>query len=158
QTLNKTAGFDESRENSKANIHEVCEKLGPNSASKQMYMSLTPRQPITYPTVINVMNGHVARVRGVIQQVLNQSTFLSSDVVRLMNDIDQCDFFFVIDGVGPMFAVGNTTSDGLTPFADNIFDYLVAVERLDEFRQQFTAGRTPKLSRRATGEDRDHDD
>jgi hypothetical protein len=157
RTLNKTAGFEESRENSRANIHEVCEKLGPNTASKQMYLSLTPGQPVTYPTVISVINSHVARVRGVLQQVLNQSTFLSSDIVRLMNDIDQCDLFFVIDGVGPMFAVGNTSSDDLTPFADNIFDYLIAVEQLDEFRQQFTAGRTPMSSRRATGEDRDHD-
>lgn len=134
-TLNKAAGFDNSRENTLLNLQETCRKIGPTTDS-DIYTHTASGQLRPAP-IVDAMHYHMQRAQEVNQRILELSASLSSDVIILITHIKNCSYFMQFEKLYGEIKSGKIGNPDIGFFDRQIFDYLLFADRVDAYQQEF---------------------
>lgn len=154
-TLNQAAGFDSRRENTLANVHETCCKIGPHTPTNMLIASASPA---AHAPVIDAIHYHMDRARRVNREILDLSAFLASDVISLVNDIESHGYFEAFEFVYPLFKANQLSKSDLSFLCRHIFDYLLLADRLDAYCRDFLPAPSPRPAYLISGSVRDSDE
>lgn len=133
--LHGAAGFDSHRENTLANVQESCAALTPETPT--LHRLIPSSEDPVHPPVRDAMYNQMERARSVNRQIFDQSNFVSSDVIQYVSAIENCSYFSSLESTYPMWVSGFLETDDLSYFGRLIFEYLLRVDQLDVYRQQF---------------------
>lgn len=129
------------------NVTETCSKIRPDSQANS-----TAGGDIAF---------HMERARNVNREILELSSFIASEVISLVIEIENNQFINNFENADPMFMadlVARENSGDLSYFAPYIFDYLLIVDRLDDYRHEFLPTTSTRPSYLVAGSNRDSDD
>jgi hypothetical protein len=130
--LNKAAGLDENRDNTRPNVEATCKSLTPQSRVEMFFPqddNAKPGQGVWAPgTVMQTIGYHIGRAREVNAEIMTFATYLDSAVVRSIAEIESCGLFKFYDMTG-----GHMDNEDLSVFSGVIFDYLRLVDRLGKY-------------------------
>lgn len=154
-TLHQAAGFDSHRENSLANVQETCSKIGPQTPTNMLIASASPA---AHTPVLDAIHFHMDRARQVNREILDLSSFVASEVICLVNDIESQGYFRAFEFVYPLFKADQLGKSDLSMLSRHIFDYLLIVDRLDAYRRDFLPEPEPRPEYLISGSMRDSDE
>ncbi|MFA7511861.1 MAG: hypothetical protein WCZ29_15385 [Mycolicibacterium vanbaalenii] len=148
-TLNRAADIEPAdRPNTWANVDELCRKIGPNSPAPQDQGVELTRTGIKSVTVLFVILDRMGRTETCIKEILGFSTAVPSELVDLLTAIQRHSHFLSFHSLASMaerypglgFGVSNPD---LMIWRRQLFDYLLIVDRLDKYAQDFGLGDSP---------------
>jgi hypothetical protein len=124
--LNQAADVEPGCLNTWSNVEATCKILTPTTEAKMLW-----RQPdgSTRPaTVMEMIGYHIGRAREVNSEIMKFATYLDSDAVKNIAEIDACGFFRFHEFTG-----GQMGNNDLSAFSRTIFEYLRLVDRHSEY-------------------------
>jgi hypothetical protein len=135
--LNKAAGIEPpDRENSWENIKEMCGKIGVNSLAEGLFIGT---KGIGQHTVLTVIVDRMNRTRTGIQQILNFSSFLATDLIDLLSAFESHSHFrtfsehvSIIENTG--IHIGNKD---MSMWAHEVFNYAQLIGELDTYGREY---------------------
>lgn len=133
RTVNLAANLEPYRENTQSNVEETCGAVGPRSRAPILMQG--PSGGGVQGTAMDVIRSNVLQTRQLIGELLNMATYLDSELIKHVSAIANCKYFQLFDNVGAIYAYGGNTD--MSPFATPIFDYLLLIDRLDEYRRSY---------------------
>ena len=137
-SLNNAADFNplEQRENTLPNIQETCKLLTLNSDGRAILPA--PYYSGSEPTVMDVINHNIAETRARCREVLGFSSFLASDVIKYVIEIENCYFLVSFEQrMGLEWALPMNRDRDLSYWAPYIFEYLEKANLLVKYRREF---------------------
>lgn len=96
--LNRAAGVDGRRDTTLENITDICRRLRPEGRTRQQLTEFGEGR-----TVWELVSLHLNRARAVHREILNFTSFLASDVVKMVAAIDNCRLYREVDGLSPRY-------------------------------------------------------
>jgi hypothetical protein len=90
-TLNGAAGFDDSRENSQANVQENCGKIAAGQLAGLLVPG--PTGSLVQATLLDTINFYMGRAREVDAEKLSLAYYLDPQIIRLISDIESGGYF-----------------------------------------------------------------
>jgi hypothetical protein len=146
--LNSAAGFNDSRENSLANVQETCGKIKAGQRADLLVPGPTGR--LMQASVLDAISHYLTRARHVNNEILAFSDYVDTDLIRLISDIENRSYFRLFDNYVPLINRGPLKEDDwdLSFIAREIFDYLQMVDKVDDYIQEHlptTFARPPYL-------------
>lgn len=140
-----------SRPNTWENIEDLCSKIGPNDEVPAL-VPIEMRQLVDN-TVAGMISDRLARTRANVENILKFSSFLATDLVDLLTEIETHSYSINFDSPikGPAVAVveranGDRTelpiparvaNKDLSVWAERIFQYLILVDLLDKYGKTY---------------------
>jgi hypothetical protein len=156
-TLNSAAGFDDSRENSLANVEVTCAKV--TAAQRVGLLVPAPAGGLEKATLMDAIHFHMARARKVDREILDRSDYLDAEVVNLITAVENYGYFTFWDNIYPMYQRGLLKPDENMSFiARNIFDYLQTASKVDAYIQEHLPTAFQRPSYLVSGSIRDSDE
>lgn len=150
-TLNRAAQIEPAdRPNTWANVSDLCAKIAPNSdAPMDQGVQLTPNNQVRPVTVLYVILDRIGRTQTCMDGILSYAASVPSELIDLLTAIERYSHFRSFRQIAQMaqqfpglqFGVGN---QDLTMWSKQIFDYLLLVDRLDAYAQEFGLGGVPE--------------
>jgi hypothetical protein len=92
QTLNQAAGFDAQRQNTLANLEELCGKLKPDQGVNSLVPTLEVKG-FRQGNVMDAITYRIGRARMINREILNFTTYLESKLVNDVAAVDSCSLF-----------------------------------------------------------------
>ncbi|WP_156752012.1 hypothetical protein [Mycobacterium sp. E2497] len=154
-TLHQAAGFDSQRENTLAHVQETCSKIGPETPTKMLIASAAPA---AHAPMLDAIHYHMERARRVNSEILDLSAFVASDVISIVNDIENRGYFSAFEFVYPLFKANQLSKSDLSFLSRHIFDYLLLADRLDTYCRDFLPAPAPRPEYLISGTVRDSDE
>jgi hypothetical protein len=154
--LHGAAGFDNSRENTLANVEETCSKIGPDSEANLLMVTASGYQK--YKVMDAIYYHHMERARRRNREILELSSFVPSEVISLITEIENHGYFRVFESVYSSYKAGAVRNTDLSFLARNFFDYLLLADRLDNYRHEFLPTTATRPSYLVSGSNRDSPD
>lgn len=137
-SLNNAAGFNtlERRENSLANVEETCKLLTLNSDGRAILPA--PYHSGSEATVMDVINYNIGETRARCRDVLDFTSFLASDVIKYLYEIENCYFMVSFEErVNLQWALPMHGDQDLSYWAKYISEYLEKADLLHKYRLKF---------------------
>jgi hypothetical protein len=132
QTLNRAAGFDPPRQNTQANVEELCAKITTHTPAP--IFLLGSANPLG-ATVADAIYSYTTKARQLNRDILSLSTYLSSDLIDLIaliedhGELDRFEFIYTA------YRQGHTgKDDNLSGIAPVLFNYLQIVDHVATYR------------------------
>jgi hypothetical protein len=136
EKLNKTAGIEPAdRENTWANIKELCSKIGPNTIQGELFVGV---KSVGAHTVFTLLLENWQITRAWIERILNFSSFLATDLIDLLSAFDTHTHFRVTSQQLSMMQAGlKIQNKTISMWAGDIFNYTTLIRELDACGQRY---------------------
>jgi hypothetical protein len=144
QHLNDAAAVEVGRTNTWPNVENTCASVNLNQLTDALIRE--PSGAMRQATVIENMEYDMGRAQEVNRELLKYPSYLSTEMVSLLVDIDEQGYFKAFERYK---AMGHfQTATDLSLIAREIFDYLQLADHVDDYRNEFlplTFRRRPEL-------------
>jgi hypothetical protein len=135
EKLNKTAGIEPAdRENTWANIGELCSKVGPNTVQGELFVGV---KSVGAHTVFTLLVDNMQRTRAWIERILGFSSFLATDLIDLLSAFDTYTHFRSTSEQLTMMQAGlKIQNPNMSMWTREIFNYTKLIRELETYGQK----------------------